>query len=187
MTPETRTARARDLRKRQTYPEAILWQYLRASRLDGLKFRRQHPIDRYFADFACESLMLVIELDGKVHDEDEQQLNDYHRQQAIETLGWSVIRFTNDQVTDSLPTSSPLSGTMPGWPAHRFRPEMRPSRGDPSPAPAFPNSNPDATPLPSGVGGSGVTISAPQTPATRLSPRARKCETVKAPLPLLTP
>ena len=104
MTPETRTARARDLRKRQTYPEAILWQYLRASRLDGLKFRRQHPIDRYFADFACESLMLVIELDGKVHDEDEQQLNDYHRQQAIETLGWSVIRFTNDQVTDSLPT-----------------------------------------------------------------------------------
>lgn len=103
MTPETRTARARDLRKRQTRAEAILWQYLRASRLDGLRFRRQHPIDRYFADFACVSLKLVIELDGRVHDEDDQHLDDYHRQQAIEGLGWSVLRFTNEQVTVALP------------------------------------------------------------------------------------
>lgn len=104
MAPETRTARARDLRKRQTYAEATLWQYLRASRLDGLRFRRQHPIDRYFADFACKALKLVIELDGGAHKNDDRQLNDYHRQQAIETLGWSVLRFTNDQVIGSLPT-----------------------------------------------------------------------------------
>ena len=104
MTPETQTARARDLRKRQTRAEATLWQYLRASRLDGLRFRRQHPIDRYFVDFACVSLKLVIELDGKVHYEDRQQLDDYHRQQAIEALGWCVLRFTNEQVTGSLPT-----------------------------------------------------------------------------------
>jgi very-short-patch-repair endonuclease len=104
MTPETRTARARDLRKRQTRAEAILWQHLRASRLDGLRFRRQHPIDRYFADFACVSLKLVIELDGKVHDEDDQQLNDHHRQHQIESLGWFVLRFSNDQVTGALPT-----------------------------------------------------------------------------------
>jgi len=104
MTPETQTARARDLRRRQTRAEATLWQYLRASRLDGLRFRRQHPVDRYFADFACLSLKLVIELDGKVHDDDGRQLDDYHRQQAIEALGWSVLRFTNDQVTTSLPT-----------------------------------------------------------------------------------
>ena len=103
MTPETRTARARDLRKRQTHAEATLWQHLRASRLDGLRFRRQHPIDRYFADFACVSLSLVIELDGRIHDEDDHQLNDYHRQQAIETLGWSVLRFTNEQVIGSTP------------------------------------------------------------------------------------
>jgi len=103
MTPETQTARARDLRKRQTRAEATLWQYLRASRLDGLRFRRQHPIDRYFADFACVALKLVVELDGKVHDEDQQQLDDYHRQQAIEALGWSVLRFTNEQVTQELP------------------------------------------------------------------------------------
>jgi len=103
MTPETRTARARDLRKRQTHAEATLWQYLRASRLDGLRFRRQHPVDRYFVDFACVSLKLIIELDGRVHDEDDRELNDYHRQQAIEALGWSVLRFTNDQVTHTLP------------------------------------------------------------------------------------
>ena len=104
MTPETQTARARDLRKRQTHAEALLWQALRASRLDGLRFRRQHPIDRYFADFACISLKLVIELDGGVHDNDDRQLNDYHRQQTIEGLGWSVIRFPNAQVTGSFPT-----------------------------------------------------------------------------------
>ena len=104
MTPETRTARARDLRKRQTFAEKKLWQAVRDSRLDGLRFRRQHPIARYFADFACESLRLVVELDGKIHDEDDHQLNDYHRQQEIEALGWFVLRFTNDQVTTSLPT-----------------------------------------------------------------------------------
>jgi very-short-patch-repair endonuclease len=104
MTPETRTARARDLCKRQTFAEATLWQYLRASRLDGFRFRRQHPIGGYFADFACESLKLVIELDGGVHNEDDQQLNDYHRQQTIEALGWFVLRFPNAQVTGSLPT-----------------------------------------------------------------------------------
>jgi very-short-patch-repair endonuclease len=104
MTPETRTARARDLRRRRTFAEKKLWQAVRDSRLDGLRFRRQHPIDRYFADFACESLRLVIELDGKIHDEDDQHLHDYHRQQEIETLGWFVLRFTNDQVTSSLPT-----------------------------------------------------------------------------------
>ena len=103
MTRETRTERARDLRQRQTFAEKKFWQAVRGSRLDGLRFRRQHPIDRYFADFACESLRLVIELDGKVHDEDDQQLYDYHRQQEIEALGWLVLRFTNDQVVGSLP------------------------------------------------------------------------------------
>ena len=104
MTPETRIVRARDLRKRQTFAEKKLWQAVRDSRLDGLRFRRQHPIAHYFADFACESLKLVIELDGGIHDEDDQQLYDYHRQQEIEALGWFVLRFTNDQVTGSLPT-----------------------------------------------------------------------------------
>ena len=100
MPHETRTDRARDLRQRQTFAEKKVWQAVRA----GLSFRRQHPIDRYFADFACESLKLVIELDGRIHDDDDQQLHDYHRQREIEALGWCVLRFTNDQVTRALPT-----------------------------------------------------------------------------------
>ncbi|WP_370650156.1 endonuclease domain-containing protein [Brevundimonas sp.] len=103
MTRETRTERARDLRQRQTFAEKKFWQAVRDSRLDGLRFRRQHPIDRYFADFACESLRLVVELDGKVHEGDDQQLYDYHRQLEIEALGWCVLRFTNDQVIGSIP------------------------------------------------------------------------------------
>lgn len=103
ITRKTRTERVSDLRQRQTYAEKKFWQAVRGSRLDGLRFRRQHPIDRYFADFACESLKLVIELDGKVHDGDDRQLDDYHRQQEIESLGWCVLRFTNDQVIASLP------------------------------------------------------------------------------------
>lgn len=104
MDRETRTRRARDLRKRQTYAEAILWQSLRGRRLDGLHFRRQHAIDPWIVDFACLSLRLVIELDGGVHDDEQRQLDDFHRQKGIEALGWFVLRFPNDQVTGALET-----------------------------------------------------------------------------------
>ncbi|WP_420469750.1 endonuclease domain-containing protein [Brevundimonas sp. FT23042] len=100
----TRTRRARGLRRRQTYAEAVLWQAFRARRLDGLHFRRQHPIDPWCVDFACLSLRLVIELDGGVHGRDERQLDDYHRQKGIEALGWCVLRFPNAQVTGALHT-----------------------------------------------------------------------------------
>lgn len=95
---------ARELRQRQTLAEARLWKALRGGRLDGLKFRRQHRIGRYFADFACESAFLVIELDGAIHDQDDNQLNDLIRQQEIESLGWFVMRFRNEQVIGSLHT-----------------------------------------------------------------------------------
>ena len=98
MPNETRTDFSRALRQRQTHAETKLWQSLRAGRLDGLKFRRQHPIGPYFADFACEALMLVVELDGGVHDDDDQVLKDEHRQQDLEAMGWSVLRFPNVEV-----------------------------------------------------------------------------------------
>lgn len=93
---------ARGLRQRGTQAEKVLWKALRGGRLDGLKFRRQHPVGCYFADFACESVRLVIELDGGVHDQDDVQLNDYIRQQEIEALGWFVLRFRNEHVTGAL-------------------------------------------------------------------------------------
>ena len=71
--------RARSLRKDTTPAERELWQALRNGALDGLRFRRQHPIDRYVADFACVSLKLVVEVDGGVHQDDAQALHDLAR------------------------------------------------------------------------------------------------------------
>ncbi|MES2859962.1 MAG: DUF559 domain-containing protein [Pseudomonadota bacterium] len=95
---ETRTSFARHLREHQTTAETKLWQALRGSKLDGHKFRRQHPIGRYYADFACEKLMLVVELDGGVHDDDDCALKDQIRQEEIQAAGWSVLRYRNAQV-----------------------------------------------------------------------------------------
>lgn len=64
--------------------------------VDGFKFRRQHRIGHWIADFACIDLRLVLEIDGGVHEVDEVVTRDHHRQTQIEALGWTVIRFTND-------------------------------------------------------------------------------------------
>lgn len=95
MTRQLRTDRARALRQSSGLAERRIWSLLRAGRCDGHKFRRQHPIGRYYADFACEALRLVLELDGGVHEHDEVVLNDHYRQLDIEALGWTVLRFTN--------------------------------------------------------------------------------------------
>jgi len=91
---------ARRLRKESTASEALLWRELRASRLDGLKFRRQTPIAGYIVDFCCYDLGLTIELDGKHHA--EQPLADAERSAAIETHGYLELRFTNDEVKERL-------------------------------------------------------------------------------------
>ena len=66
------------------------------------KFRRQHPISIYIADFYCHKLKLVIEIDGSVHNSEESKLNDKKRQQDLENLNLIVIRFTNDQVKNEI-------------------------------------------------------------------------------------
>ncbi|MEN5168114.1 endonuclease domain-containing protein [Brevundimonas pondensis] len=71
---------------------------LRSGRIDGHKFRRQHPISRYVADFACDHLRLVVEIDGGIHDQDGVVARDHLRQTELEALGWTVLRFTNTQV-----------------------------------------------------------------------------------------
>jgi len=71
---------------------------LRSGQIDDHKFRRQHPIGRYVADFACDRLRLVIEIDGGIHDRDEVVTLDHLRQTELEVLGWTVLRFTNAQV-----------------------------------------------------------------------------------------
>ena len=85
---------------RQTKAESLLWNVLRAKRLCGLKFRRQHPIGRFFADFACVSRRVIVELDGGYHD--YQHEDDLSRQRYLEDQGWSVMRFPNEDVLDDV-------------------------------------------------------------------------------------
>jgi len=103
MSDETsKTSRARELRKRQTTSEGLLWSVLRARQLCGLKFRRQHPIGSWFVDFACPEKMLVVEIDGGYHDETVGK--DLNRQRQIEQLGWRVLRVTADDVEQDAET-----------------------------------------------------------------------------------
>jgi very-short-patch-repair endonuclease len=88
--------RARELRQRQTKAESLLWEVVRAKRLCGLKFRRQYPIGPFFAEFACVARKLIVELDGGYHD--YQYADDLARQKFLEDQGWSVIRFSNEDV-----------------------------------------------------------------------------------------
>ena len=92
-----RTAFARTLRQKSGLSEQRVWALLRSGRIDGHKFRRQHPISGYVADFACDRLRLVIEIDGGVHDRDETVTSDHLRQTDLEALGWTVLRFSNVQ------------------------------------------------------------------------------------------
>ena len=83
---------ARGLRKKMTEAEKILWGYLK-TKPNGYKFRRQHPLGFYIADFYCHKLKLVIEVDGSIHDIEEVKLNDAIRQKLFEKEGLTVMRF----------------------------------------------------------------------------------------------
>lgn len=99
---------ARDLRKTQTEAEKIFWEAVRNRKFLGIKFYRQYPIffeyfgqDRFFvADFYCHEKLIVIEIDGKIHDyqKDYDELKDF----IINTLGIKVIRFRNEEIINDL-------------------------------------------------------------------------------------
>lgn len=90
-------ARAREMRHPQTVAETTLWHVLR-NRKTGFKFRRQHPIGRFIADFYCAEAKLLIEVDGESHLEPGQKEYDQVRTEYLEELGYKVIRFTNNDV-----------------------------------------------------------------------------------------
>ncbi len=92
----TSTKRARDLRQHMPDSEQRLWYHLRNKRLAGYKFRRQHPIGHYYADFACLDPKLIIEADGSQHL--QQEHHDTERTQYLKTQGFQVLRFWNNEV-----------------------------------------------------------------------------------------
>jgi len=91
--------------------------------LDGFKLRRQHPIDRYIVDFYCHDSGLVIEVDGKIHEQNDNLDYDKNRTEDLIALGLTVIRFTNEQVLQNIDLvlseikrhfTTPLSATERG-------------------------------------------------------------------------
>jgi imidazole glycerol-phosphate synthase subunit HisF len=90
-------ANARLLRKNMTAAETVLWMYLKAG-VNDCKFRRQHPIGIYIADFYCHEAKLVLEVDGSIHNLDEVKQNDKEKETYLINNGYSVIRFTNKEI-----------------------------------------------------------------------------------------
>ena len=89
---------ARELRRKETPAEALLWQLLRNRQLLGYKFRRQHQFGDYISDFYCHEAQLVIECDGAVHELNEQWHHDQRRDAYLVAQGLRVLRFANDQI-----------------------------------------------------------------------------------------
>jgi very-short-patch-repair endonuclease len=90
----TALERARELRVSSTDAERKLWGYLRGRQLDGLKFRRQHPIPPYTVDFFCSSAKLIVEREGSQHTEESDRV----RTSYLQSKGFSVLRFWNNEV-----------------------------------------------------------------------------------------
>jgi len=110
---------AEDMRKNPTEAESAMWEMLRGKNLDA-KFRRQHIIGDYIVDFVCLDKQLVVELDGGYHSDPEQQELDRQRTNFLQSKGFSVLRFTNEEVIGN--TDEPL-GIIKNALAHLSTPE----------------------------------------------------------------
>jgi very-short-patch-repair endonuclease len=97
---EKRTEVARKLRTQSTGAEDLLWQQLRARRLDGWKFRRQMPLGGFVVDFCCNEARVTVEIDGAHHV--LQSHDDAERTRRIEASEFTELRFTNDEVKERL-------------------------------------------------------------------------------------
>ena len=100
--PSEQIAFAKKLRSEATDAEVLLWSRLRRRQLGGFRFRRQHPIGPYVADFACLSERLLIELDGGQHGERAQY--DKKRARELQQRGFRTLRFWNDDVFHDIDT-----------------------------------------------------------------------------------
>ena len=92
---------ARKNRNNQTDAEWCLWQQLRSGAL-GVKFKRQHIIYDFIADFVCLEKMLIVEVDGAYHFTDNQMESDAYRTEELERFGFRVLRFTNEEVINDI-------------------------------------------------------------------------------------
>ena len=92
----------RELRQESTEAEKLLWAELRNRKLNGWKFRRQHPLDKFIVDFYCNEKKLVVELDGSVHSEKINKEYDEARTAMLSGLNVIVLRFKNEEVVNDI-------------------------------------------------------------------------------------
>ena len=94
--------RAKAMRENMTPAEKAVWELLRSNKILSLRFKAQHPIDIFVADFYCHQLKLVIEIDGGIHKSSDQKEYDIGRGAELEHWGIKVIRFTNEEVENNI-------------------------------------------------------------------------------------
>ena len=125
----TSRPRAKAMRREMTKAEFALWMRLREANRHGYKFRRQHPIGPYSADFAHVRGMLVIEIDGETHGSPEEIEHDRRRDEFLRGRGWTVIRFPNVEVHENVDgLVEHLTGRLGPHPAAKRRPTS-PAKG----------------------------------------------------------
>jgi very-short-patch-repair endonuclease len=94
--------RASELRINMTEAEKVLWEVLRNKKVFKARFKRQHPIDIFIADFYCHKYKLAIEVDGDIHLKSEVSEHDDGKSHDIEKLGIKILRFTNKEVFENI-------------------------------------------------------------------------------------
>lgn len=95
--------KARKLRRNMTLAEKKIWyELLRKDKLEGFRFLRQKPLDNYIADFYCNELKLIIEIDGESHLSADAREYDAHRTKVLNGYGIEVVRYTNDEILNRL-------------------------------------------------------------------------------------
>ena len=97
-----KTELARNLRKNATKQERVIWNILRNSKIKHYKFKRQQPIGNYIVDFVCNEKMLIIEIDGGQHNETENIKADIERTKYLESKGYKVLRFWNNDIDNNI-------------------------------------------------------------------------------------
>ena len=120
--------RARELRHSSTDAELATWQQLRSRQLGGHKFRRQHPVGPYFADFACIEAGLIVELDNSQHFDTNAMRADETRSASLRQAGFHVLRFDNREAL--LETQAVLEAIHNWLVAHRPHPNPLPQAGE---------------------------------------------------------
>ena len=120
--------RARELRHASTDAERAIWQRLRSRQLAGYKFRRQHPLDPYFADFTCIEAGLIVELDGSQHLDSDAMRADEVRSARLREAGFHVLRFDDRQALTE--TEDVLEHILRWLVAHHPHPNPLPPAGE---------------------------------------------------------